>query len=81
MYFSVVAYMHDGFSDEAELVRRLRDILPPVAYPFEHITSNSPSLRDAPSLSLDRPRRASRSFPYLIHPGSALAAGRRPVVA
>jgi hypothetical protein len=40
MYFSVVAYMHDGFSDESELVRSLRDILPPVAYPFEHLTSN-----------------------------------------
>ena len=31
-----------------------------------------PSLRDAPSLSLDRPRRASGSFPYLMHPGPAL---------
>ena len=38
--------------EQALRAKRLRGILPPVAYPFEHLTSNQiPSLRDAPSLS------------------------------
>ena len=52
------------------------------ALPAVHAVCNARSMAIHNRVSFE-PYRASRSFPYLIHPGAALgapAAGRRPAV-